>query len=481
MGRRNIKHHVPLLPVLAGLVAGIVAGTFFTLPLWALFAILFALIAVAAFVTFGSPPPGANPYWRLKGAIASSSLCGCFVVVGIMVSPTGEQGLPQGVWLDGVVLDRPSEKPKTVAVEALFPSQGVTQRLLIWKDERSLALEAGTPVRVSLDGRGIFVWRDNWQIGGNARDKLTAIQRARVTCMAVRQRLIDRYRDLHADDEQLGVVMAMTLGSKAGLSSELRDIYSVTGASHVLALSGLHLGIIFFLLSNLFFVRRFLIGRALVVAALWAFAFLTGLSPSIVRSATMLSVYTLFIRHAKRGASLNVLCFTAIVMLLADSGSLFDIGFQLSFSSVASILLFLPQIERLASVERLYRYPVARWLFSLAAVSVAAQIGTAPLVAYYFGRFSTYFLLTNFLVIPCAIVILWLAIPMLLFQWQLLGDSLMWLVGIMNKGLTAIASLPLASIEGLSPSVLQVVLLYVLAAILYAILSRIHTAYRLQL
>jgi competence protein ComEC len=266
----------------------------------------------------------------------------------------------------------------------------------------------------------------------------------------------------------------MTLGDKSALSSEVKDIYSITGASHVLALSGLHLGIIYMLLSILLaHRRRFWLSQVVIILSIWAFAVMTGLSTSIVRSATMISIYGLLSVAGRNKSSLNVLCFTAILMLLFSPTLLFEVGFQLSFMAVLSILLFMPLVERMVPSRYMIKYPLVRWLWSAIAVSMSAQIGVAPLIAYYFGRLSTYFLLTNLFVLPLATVILYGALLFLITSWSLLGSALFTVVTLLNRGLSVVASLPLSSIDGLHPSVFQVCMMYTIIICIYIVWLRL--------
>ena len=288
-----------------------------------------------------------------------------------------------------------------------------------------------------------------------------------------RNHLLRNFHDLKADDDQYAVLAAMTLGDKSAMTKATRELYSKTGASHVLALSGLHLGIIYMLLSYLMPGRRRWWGRLLLVLAIWAFALLTGLSTSLVRSATMISLYAVFSVRGGRMSSINVLAFAALVMLLINPRTLFDIGFQLSFMAVLAILLVMPLTEHFVSAEYLQKHPLIRWLWGMVAVSTAAQIGVAPLIAYYFGRFSTYFLLTNLIVIPAVTVILYGTLLFFITSWTAIGMALLWIVAMLNRLLEWTARLPLASIDGLHPSAFQVVLIYAVFACIYLFLLKL--------
>ena len=285
------------------------------------------------------------------------------------------------------------------------------------------------------------------------------IERTQQYFLHQRSLLLERLETAGLSDDRYAVVAAMALGDRSALTKELKETYSKTGASHVLALSGLHLGIIYALLSMLVVGRRWqMITQVATVLSIWAFVFLTGMSASVVRSAVMLTVYALLALGHRQKMSVNTLAFTAIVMLLVTPKALFDVGFQMSFMAVFSILLFVPLFYRPFSAEYLMTHRAVSWLWGMVAVSVAAQIGVAPLIAYYFGRFSCYFLLTNFIVIPAATLILYLALGTLLIP--SLGVVLASMVGLLNTTLLYIATIPGATIEGLHPSVGLTVAIY---------------------
>ena len=285
------------------------------------------------------------------------------------------------------------------------------------------------------------------------------IERTQQYFLHQRTQLLQRLESSGLSDDQYAVVAAMALGEKSALTHELKDTYSKTGASHILALSGLHLGIIYALLSMLVVGRRWqMISQVAIILSIWAFVFLVGMSASVVRSAVMLTVYALLAIGHRQKMSVNTLAFTAIVMLLISPQALFDVGFQMSFMAVFAILLFVPLFYRPFSAEYLMTHRIVNWLWGMVAVSIAAQIGVAPLIAYYFGRFSCYFLLTNFIVIPAATLILYLSLGTLLIP--ALGVLLASIVGLLNTTLVYISTIPGATIEGLHPSVMLTISIY---------------------
>lgn len=287
--------------------------------------------------------------------------------------------------------------------------------------------------------------------------------------------LLDRMYDSGVDGDAYAVVAAMALGDKSALTHELRDTYSVSGASHVLALSGLHLGIIYCMLWLLLPHRRWpAVSQTIILIVMWLYVLLVGMPVSVVRSAVMLTVYGLLSISHRNKMSVNALAFTAIVMLMWNPEWLFDIGFQLSFMAVLAILLFVPVFEDVFSAKYLQEHRLVRYVWGLVAVSVSAQIGVAPLLAYYFGRLSTYFLLTNFIVLPAAYIILGFSLIVLLFP--SLAYILLYIVDTLNAVLFRITAIPGSSIDGFHPNVLQVVLTYVIIFCTYLLIERIRPA-----
>ena len=300
---------------------------------------------------------------------------------------------------------------------------------------------------------------------------VSRLDRSKTYFLAQRAKLLDRLSESGVDGSVYAVVAAMTLGDKSQLTKELRDTYAVSGASHILALSGLHLGIIYTLLSLLLSRRRWqVISQVVIIVCIWLFVFLVGMSASVVRSAVMITVYALLSLGHRDKMSVNTLAFAAIVMLLFNPKSLFDVGFQLSFMAVLAILLFYSLFESVWSQQFLFGHRLFRWLWTTLAVSCAAQIGVAPLIAYYFGRFSNYFLLTNLMVVPAATLILYLSLLVLLIP--SLAYLLIYIVDALNQLLLWITMLPGASIEGLHPTLLQVWMTYVIIGAVYGLLIR---------
>lgn len=321
-----------------------------------------------------------------------------------------------------------------------------------------------------------FLLPSSWQSLPVSLDSLSRTDRISLRAMRMRESLLSRIHSLRGmSAEERAVVAAMTLGDKSGLTVELKETYSVTGASHVLALSGLHLGIIYFILTLLFSRRRVhAMGQAAVVVTIWGYVFMVGLPASAVRAATMFSLCSLVSMLNRDRMSLNTISFAAVVMLAANPLYLWDVGFQMSFMAVIGILVFYNPFYRCLSVRRVWGVRMFRRLWALTSVSVAAQLGVAPLIAYYFGRFSCYFILTNIIAVPLTTLIIYFTFilfaltPLPVLQgWA--GEVLLRLVSWLNGGLELIASLPGASIDGIRMSVPRVALVYVIIACTYCL------------
>lgn len=315
-----------------------------------------------------------------------------------------------------------------------------------------------------------FIYKDNWYEEEIDLSALSRVERTVLQAKRLRHILLQRVDKWGVAGQDYAVLAALTLGEKTYLSREIKDDYSISGASHVLALSGLHLGIVYALLSFLMLGwRRRWAAQLLILTLIWTYVVLVGFSPSVVRSALMLTTYALVSIMQRDRFSLNTLAFAALIMLLFNPMTVYDMGFQLSFLSVLGILLFVPLFETMVSRVWLQRHRLLTCVWGMVEVSVAAQLAVAPLVIYYFGRFSCYFLLSNFIAVPCATVLLYgavalvpLAIVPVTGGWW--AGVLAFVVSVMNGGLQWVASLPGASIEGISWNKGQVVAVYVLLA-----------------
>ncbi len=325
-----------------------------------------------------------------------------------------------------------------------------------------------------------FISDEDWDPARVSNASLSRLWRVRLRLLKFRQQAVSSLRDAGLGGQEYAVVAAMAFGDKSAIAKNTRETYSVSGASHVLALSGLHLSIIYMLLTFIFVRLRWLrTGLFFTIPAIWLFSLMVGLSPSVTRAATMLTVCAFVALLGRKLISLNTLSLAAIIMLVANPLALWDVGFQLSFTAVLGILLFHDTLMNwLGNPKQI----VLAWLVETVAVSLSAQILTAPLVAFYFGRFPTYFLITNLIAIPIVTIILYVAA----FYFLMIGCGVLFGVSLsvlqsivvqilerlsfmLNFSLDHIASWPCSSIEEISLNKLQVVIIYVLIAVVAAL------------
>ncbi len=265
---------------------------------------------------------------------------------------------------------------------------------------------------------------------------------------------------------EYAIVNAMLLGVRDDLDSDLYKSYSAAGAIHLLSVSGLHVGILFFVLT--WVLKHLAPGQqqsvwvaALKLTILWFYALTTGFSPPVLRSALMFSVL-IGAEVSRRPHSLpNTLGASAFVILCFDPYALFSAGFQLSYLAVAGIGAWVPLLDQRLT----FRYPWQNWLWKLTVVAVVAQLITFPLGVFYFHQFPTYFLLANPVVMLLSEGLLPLAMAALAFSWvpylnDLLGWTLQKMAWLLNASVTGISQLPGAMWEGLWLSATEMMLVY---------------------
>ncbi len=275
--------------------------------------------------------------------------------------------------------------------------------------------------------------------------------------------------------EQLGIAAAMAAGERRALPAHLREAYARTGTSHILAVSGLHVGIVFGLVNLLLYLlpifRRGHIARNVVaVAAIWAYTAMTGLSPSAVRAALMFTGAQAALASTLHHGALNVMLATATLMLLIAPGNLYDVSFQLSMAAVLAILvMYRPLYERLKSGRR-----AIDAFASVFIVGVAATVGTAPLVAYHFGNFPLIGIFINPVVILTSHLALLLSLCWVIAPIGAFGGAAGGLLGLcletQNRIVEWSASLPAAALS-VKLSAAQTLAVYALYLIVIIALS----------
>lgn len=436
-------------------------------------------------------------------------------------------------------LETPSHRPLTAGDVIIVHSAIDTQR---------------TGLRGLSQGYGgsVFLVNGNWSrmaetdcvpgctdLRSNTPFEVSLYEQVRCWFTDKRKHLLSYFYRSGMTDDEYAVAAAMSLGDKTSLTGELRAVYSKGGASHVLALSGLHIGIVYYIL-NYFFTKlallilvlpnylywcckgvrtkalwRVIASRNLsystvtsvvsfiVLSIIWCYVFLVGMSASVVRAATMLTVYSIARMFSRNADSLSVLSLALLIMLLVSPLSVYDVGFQLSYLAVLGIAVF---FEKLCNV--LYAlfpmlanqndsvtpdYSVIRskkwfvcvrkavvWCWTCACVSLSAQIMVLPLVVYYFGVIACYSLLSNFVVsvfagfiVVIAFFILILSSISLWWASAALANILSLIIKLQNTFLEWETTLPGAVIEDTIISPIQLLLIYIIIAAVYVLFRRL--------
>ena len=333
----------------------------------------------------------------------------------------------------------------------------------------------------------------------------------------LRRQLSDGFVSFGISGDENAVVNAMALGDKSGISPQLKYVYSQTGASYVLALSGMHLTIIYFILSWLVMrtmlwlyvvpellweklpvenntrlrriIKMFLrlqpseqlyrnIISFVILLIIWLYVILVGMSPSVVRSAVMLSIYGISRMLFRKHDVITVLALTAFLTLMISPLSLFDVGFQMSYLAVLGIGVYMPYLMQLvykkdynwsedSSTSMLRK--ILLWVYGSLALSFSAQVMVMPLVAYYFHSLPCYGLLSSLVVSVTAMIIVGLSfvfLTSLFLPFTLVSEALAYMLSAVarfqNVFLEHVTALPYSVIADVNINIWQLLIIYVI-------------------
>ncbi len=282
--------------------------------------------------------------------------------------------------------------------------------------------------------------------------------------LSLRRKLINKYNTYLPDQDAAALASTLILGYRADLNRDVIEAYSKTGTMHVLSVSGMHVGIVFLVLS--FLLRAMCKNKVLtllriliIITAIWFYSLISGFSSPVCRAALMISFVLIGKALNKNQNSYNLIAISAFFLLLYYPYYLFDVGFQLSYLAVCGLVYFHPKFYSILY----FKDKVIDYAWSYCALSIAAQLATFPLSLYYFHQFPLYFLISNLLIVlPVTIImyagILLLAIPFI-FLLVPLGKFLSGLINLTNDILFWIENLPFASLSGIWLSGFQMFLL----------------------
>lgn len=378
------------------------------------------------------------------------------------------------VWVARLT-ENPAEKEKSVKVILEMQSDVGLVMAYLEKNERSLSLRYGDVIvfherpklveppmnpeqfdyKKYLARKGIsyqaYLKNDSWE-----KLKESRVNRLYAFSYRLRDFLLETMRNLGVEGDEYSVAAAILLGYDDTLPTELRQKYVAAGSMHILCVSGMHVGVIFMVFSNMlgFLDKRKrwqnLLKQSLLLLLIWFYALLAGLAPSILRSTIMLSFVILGDMLKRNGILLNSLAASAFLLLCIDPSNLFNVGFLLSYCAVIGIVTLQKVIYNLLYIKPKFLDK----LWEMTAVTLAAQIATAPFSIYYFHQFPTYFWLSNLFMGPISTVVITGGMVMLLIffiPYINIGVAfcVKWLIYAMNFIVSWIENLPLSIVKGL--------------------------------
>ena len=480
----------PFIRLTIPLIVGIVLALLLPMPQWVGWSLL-GLSAVC-FVVFKHIP-------KYNIALATGISVNVFLVaVGLLLASFNVEDEAKDTlagykgFVIGEVADDPKIKENNVSIEInvsairdgdeWIETSGRTL-LYLEKDSASMLLRTGDRIVFSPELSGIenkgnpeefdyrkylaynMIFSSDYLAGDDWRLVDDEAVGFRPKLSRLRMKLVGLLRDFGLSDDELGVMSAMTMGYSDILSDEIRHAYSSAGAMHILAVSGLHVGIIYgiivFLLSFIKNDKLNWLKVLITITLIWLYALFTGLSPSVSRASLMFSLMSLGKLQKNSPGSLNAVFASMFILLVINPYNLVNIGFQLSYSAVIGIIILQPRLYAIFEVKNKF----LDWIWSLTTVSVAAQLATMPLCFYYFHQFSNYFLLTNYVMIPISTIAIWTCFIFFAVSWipyisTAVAYCLSWLAKAMNYACLTIEGLPFSTAQDIYIDVPQMILLF---------------------
>lgn len=299
--------------------------------------------------------------------------------------------------------------------------------------------------------------------------------------LQLRSKILTILENSPLTEEEFGVASAILLGFDDRLDNELRKIYSNTGAAHILCVSGMHVGVVFLIINTMLaFLNRRKYGKILkailLLLFIWSYAFITGLAPAVLRASIMISFVVFSNALNRPKETWNTIAASAFFLLIANPNLLIDVGFQLSYFAVIAIISLQPKISNLIHVPTW----LGRNTWDLIAVSLAAQVGTAPLSILYFHQFPSWFILTNLIVMPVSTLIIYTGVGMLFLSFipflkTILGWLFFYEIHFLNLSMKWINNLPGAVIENINLLAYEAIIIYI-AIVSFVIFTSTKTA-----
>lgn len=303
-----------------------------------------------------------------------------------------------------------------------------------------------------------------------------------------REKIISIIQKYIPGEKEQGLAKALLIGYKNDLDQSLVQSYTNTGVVHIIAISGLHLGLIYWILVQLLKPMRRIqklkwLRPILIITGLWVFSFLAGAQPSVLRSALMFSCIVAGESFSKKTSIYNTLAVSAFLLLCFNPFWLWDVGFQLSYAAVLSIIIFMRPIYNWFYIKN----KILDFIWKLNAVTLSAQIFTLPIGIYHFHQFPASFIITNFIAVPSSSVILIGLIALCSISYFslaaiIIGKTLAIIIGFMNSYIENVELLPFTLLDGLQISISQAIFMLMAASgISYWMLERSKISLKLGL
>lgn len=426
----------PFIKILIPLSIGIYLGSYKDAGLWTIVLLLFSSLAITVHYLLRKRSVVLSYRWRTLFGIGIQC---CWLTVGVWSVhqfkerasfdyPTHKQVY------EGVIQEVPQKKARSVACKVkllehdkniviYFAVDSLSERLCVgdrvmFYSQLMPFKNMGNPddfdYRLHMFRKGYsaytYVDTQRWQLTGKESGGVY------VSAQRFRTKVLQLFKEMGIEDESFSVFSALTIGYVDALEEDTRKAFQATGTSHVLSVSGLHVGIIYQVIVLLLcFLPKHnrasqVVRCVVVIVLLWGYAFVTGLAPAVMRASLMLSLCCLSQMFNKEFFSYNNVCIAAVILLLINPMWLFHVGFQLSFGAVFSILYYMPLLEK---IYQRIKPKSLRWISEAFFISIAVQLGTTFLCLAYFGVFPTYFFITNVLIVPIVFIIMWSAVPLL--------------------------------------------------------------------
>ena len=446
---------VPMLLMLVPFTLGIVLHDSYLIPL-GLAIVAMLLTALATWLLL--------PRWSAWCYAAATLL---LLGYGVAELRAPHSSTPYNTTIDMVVQIESTPRMRTgysVADGRIISWQGdgdrhhADDKVLLWLRSDSIAyghrlsIASRLTPRISRHESYDHLMHRRGYVGGISIDDHNILSYSRATSKpSLQQRATERLRQHLRDSSSYAVVEAMVAGSREYMPPSLRETYATTGLAHLMAVSGLHLGIVMVIITSLLLPLRLLhhghrIANAIAIAAIWLFAVMSGLSPSVVRAALMLSILQIALMGTVRYNSLNALSVAAFAMLAYRPNYLYDISFELSVMAVAGILLWaIPIVGRLRIGRGLPRI-----LLTAIIIGSAATLWTLPLVSHTFGNIPIASIVLTPIVMIFAYIIVICGILSLILPTTLASATMAvaeWAAQIQNSVVEYSATLPYASID----------------------------------